>query len=830
MSATVHFGTAERDGATLFYASGNRGKSVKADGSGGVLARGWYRQADGAEPVEGPFPTKTAARHASSETSSKRPADNAGAEILGDPAAAAQAQKAAAPLGFIRTDIPHGEKSYGLIVNKDGAGLLAPPGSTVIVEPTPPTGAGLAVLYRNNRPEIWDLTHNFVPGMFDLCVGSGVSSLVEAIEPSTGRLGHIDGRTVERAHRIVGVHIPLDVFGLHRRAPEKLKVMASCPEDMGEFEVRDASAYPTLRVGETAIFDATARDLRDGGLYVFEWSNGFRSISLARFRPADHCNPDYWFVDPINLPGSADLAKRSEAKARSGGILFSSDGPYSATQLQARIVGTVIGVLVPHHDAVRGNNTAPNRKIEQRSEAEPPAPGSPEAMAAWRAANAEFDHRTRLPDATLERLRLGDVWLWTTEMVLGALAGDYSTAASNDMAVAMEATPDSDLHELLILTKERDLRFQEALRDTRVNEFFALAYPDRDDDADENEGRTDPAFAAIEIHKKAYAAWLPHFRTVSNLLITDPAYTVAVNEAQAPERIESDAFENLCLTIPTTSAGIIALADYLPGAVARNGVVQHDNDALVALSTMCSAVKQHFGGDIRIEMADAYYDNTLKILGAIKDHERAREAENIACARYDAGLDLDGEPISGEQQNVSDLVWSDAINQANEAWRKLFTVRPLCLHELWLFIDYIGRQYQNYTGMTDAPDIWGALRSSVESIRTASEVPAARGYDLSKFSVFELSSLYGISRQQQRALEGFGQTRSGKNLSALVKAEEDRFSFLADDVIREMSRRQPADADERDIILCDRLRHELDCEYRLDADLMSEISATWGAK
>ena len=53
-----------------------------------------------------------------------------------------------------------------------------------------------------------------------------------------------------------------------------------------------------------------------------------------------------------------------------------------------------------------------------------PAPGSPEAMAAFNAACTEFDRRTRLGDDEARRLRIGNtLTLWTSDKVRSVIAG-----------------------------------------------------------------------------------------------------------------------------------------------------------------------------------------------------------------------------------------------------------------------------------------------------------------------------------------------------------------------------------------------------------------------
>lgn len=45
----------------IVYASGSKGKTVRADGQGSFLARGWYIQKDDV-PIQGPFKSENLAR------------------------------------------------------------------------------------------------------------------------------------------------------------------------------------------------------------------------------------------------------------------------------------------------------------------------------------------------------------------------------------------------------------------------------------------------------------------------------------------------------------------------------------------------------------------------------------------------------------------------------------------------------------------------------------------------------------------------------------------------------------------------------------------------
>ncbi|HEV2542921.1 MAG TPA: hypothetical protein VGU70_09220 [Methylobacterium sp.] len=239
-----------------------------------------------------------------------------------------------------------------------------------------------------------------------------------------------------------------------------------------------------------------------------------------------------------------------------------------------------------------------------------PAPGSPEAMAAWRAACTEFDRRTRLGDEEGRRLRIGETMtLWTPDKVRSAINRDFSGATSGNEAVAMAALSRAELQELLVLTLKRDLRFEEASRDTRIHERFALAYADEADRPEEAspEGG-DPILAAISAHKAAYADWLPHLKATSEAIPGTEHNRACEAAAEAPRSHEDAAYETLIGTPPTTFAGLVALADYLPGAVLRNAVVDEDDDGLRALSTMCAAIRGLAGRDAELIALGRQYD------------------------------------------------------------------------------------------------------------------------------------------------------------------------------------------------------------------------------
>ncbi|MCJ2068479.1 hypothetical protein MKK75_06605 [Methylobacterium sp. J-030] len=127
-----------------------------------------------------------------------------------------------------------------------------------------------------------------------------------------------------------------------------------------------------------------------------------------------------------------------------------------------------------------------------------PAPGSPEAVEAWRRACTEFDRLTALSDAEYAALRIGDSFtLWTTEWVEAAQRGDFARFSTREMPAARAKTA-AELADLLVIAARRDLQFAEARRQTGIRDLYALAYPNGEDPAAE----PDPIHAAIaESHR-----------------------------------------------------------------------------------------------------------------------------------------------------------------------------------------------------------------------------------------------------------------------------------------------------------------------------------------
>lgn len=259
-----------------------------------------------------------------------------------------QQDKPEAPQVRLPVPVTAHPDTYALRVDGSGLGLHAVPGATVMVEPVMPSKAGLAVFYMKGRagPLIFDLTRNFRPefaGPF--APGSEVMPLIEVVTPVSGQFGRIRADLVEKMHRVRGIYTPAEVLENYGPAPLKLPEMAECPDGMGEQYVESAAAYPTVRPGETVIYDPSQRGPTNGALCVLQWSRGRRDVLLTDRRTLGSEGEERWFIDPVNRPRNTDLLRRRLEQNDIGDVLYASDGPFTVDQLREKIVGTVVGVL-----------------------------------------------------------------------------------------------------------------------------------------------------------------------------------------------------------------------------------------------------------------------------------------------------------------------------------------------------------------------------------------------------------------------------------------------------------------------------------------------------
>ncbi|GJD43968.1 hypothetical protein AFCDBAGC_1830 [Methylobacterium cerastii] len=462
----------------------------------------------------------------------------------------------------VSADAPEG--TYALEVTGEGLGLHADPGAALIVAPEMPTSAGLAVFYLQGKPGpvVFDLTHHFQPEFAKpFKAGSEVMPLIEVVEPSTGRFGHLSTDRVEQIHRVLGTYSDVDLPSKYGPRPPKLPVMSECPEDMGEQYVKDAGAYPLVRKGETVIFDPSRRDLVHGALCVIEWHGGTRDVVLTHFRKIGGQGEPQWWVDPVNRVGA--------------GTVYASDGPYDADHLRQKLVGTVVGVLVPQ----RGGEPVPEAEGDAASE---PAQSNPadeihaarerEREAAALAALHDADLTSAVsPDVRAAIVRHGEV-MQATQLRAGETDEEFDRDAAMQIE-AEHAIADAPAQTLADLRAKLTYLLP-LMADTIGDQMHTEHLNAIRDDADRLcrsaplpvDGAADPVLAAIQAHSEARVAFNETcnpadeaWRREQGLDTSEPAVALAQAVWENAERAEVEAWNAVFETPPTTLAGLVAV-------------------------------------------------------------------------------------------------------------------------------------------------------------------------------------------------------------------------------------------------------------------------------
>ncbi|NEU13558.1 hypothetical protein G3T14_15670 [Methylobacterium sp. BTF04] len=100
----------------------------------------------------------------------------------------------------------------------------------------------------------------------------------------------------------------------------------------------------------------------------------------------------------------------------------------------------------------------------------------------------------------------------------------------------------------------------------------------------------DPILALIERHRQAHAEWLPYMEVASEARGGTPEYARAQADERGPLERDQDAYGSLFAARPTTLAGLIAWAGYMPRAVIDNAVDDETAEGVRALGAICDAV------------------------------------------------------------------------------------------------------------------------------------------------------------------------------------------------------------------------------------------------
>lgn len=495
------------------------------------------------------------------------------AHVAAEPEAvpAAETLPAAAPSRGYHPD------AYGLRIVDGSLGLHATPGAVVVVEPTTPTKAGIAVFYLKGQPvpAIFDLPRTFNPeALRPYGPGSEVMRVVEAFAPETGALCHISADRIEKIHRIIGVQTPVDSSTAWRPLPKRLPEMAQCPEGMGEHIVSDASMYPLIRPGETVVFDPSQRDPEKVAAFVLEWSSGARAVLETNFRQSGSAGEAYWWVDPVNRPVDDAAFERRMGRGPLNTMLFTSDGPYTEEHLRSRIVGRVVGILAPQ-ERPRGDD-GEERAAMSALPAPPPKPQpAPIAQACDQAVR---DWNAIQPTSRSEEW--GDEQLDEALDTYDAVLQRAINEPSRDV-VDLQAKARLLLHDLIEHTVGHDpddeatLTVDEQLTRVILREVGVLGALSGDTAL---ALRPDPIFAAIRAHADARAAFSAMvnpqdkaWRRQHGLDTSDEAMAPAHAAYDAANEAEAKAWTDVTRVRPTTLPGVLALLRH-----AEQHATEHD--------------------------------------------------------------------------------------------------------------------------------------------------------------------------------------------------------------------------------------------------------------
>jgi hypothetical protein len=127
-----------------------------------------------------------------------------------------------------------------------------------------------------------------------------------------------------------------------------LTLFDAAPEGHILWPVQDESADPHLKPGEYGVIDTADRQPVAGELFLIEWNSGRRSYVQTNVRRFG--GDPVWMTDPLNRPRGAEELQRWLRERRP---IYTSDGPYPVEYLACKLVGRVVGVVIPSPGALR---------------------------------------------------------------------------------------------------------------------------------------------------------------------------------------------------------------------------------------------------------------------------------------------------------------------------------------------------------------------------------------------------------------------------------------------------------------------------------------------
>lgn len=136
------------------------------------------------------------------------------------------------------------------------------------------------------------------------------------------------------------------------------------------------------------------------------------------------------------------------------------------------------------------------------------------------------------------------------------------------------------------------------------------------------------------------------------------------------------------------------------------------------------------------------------------------------------------------------------------------------------------------------------LRAQAEPDQFAEPRAYADGFDFAPFNTADVALLYKIARDTanlwlhvtnmprcEEPSERQGVSKA-TGLGHFADFECQRLNFLSDRCVQELTRRKPANHEERDYILCTQILHEIECNGSIDRrdvpTLLIEALKAWG--
>ena len=294
-----------------------------------------------------------------------------------------------------------------------------------------------------------------------------------------------------------------------------------------------------------------------------QWNNGVRDVMLTNLRPVGGMGEDRWWVDPVNRPGDRTV--------------YASDGPYDADHLRQKLVGTVVGVLVPHRAG------EPVRELEAATEAKPAQPKTGDEISAARDRARKAGAAAALDDGALTsavsaEMRAAIVrhgWIMEATKLRGDETNEECDRDADMQIEAEHAVAHAPAHSLADLRAKLTYLLPimaESMLDRMHVEHLDAIRGDADRLCRQTPSAADaadPILAAIQAHNEARAAFTAScnlademWRQEHGLSTSDVAMAPARATWEAAGTADTEAWNAVFQVPPTTLTGLVAVIQH----------------------------------------------------------------------------------------------------------------------------------------------------------------------------------------------------------------------------------------------------------------------------